>query len=146
MGLWMVRHGRNRCTLTSSMLLHGAKNEADCTQEHNEHGKLWREQLVLSGSVDMVVHKDHRSSSPQEPVREPHLLARVHVASYCAPFNLLIHTDGSQSANMSYNIHMHTIIMVIIKGTYIIWDRAWMSRVFIVTCAHKKASIYTENC
>ena len=87
------------------MLLHGAKNEADCTQEHNEHGKLWREQLVLGGSVDMVVQKDDRSSNHQEPVREPLLLDRVHLASRCAPFHLLIIRHQNvvvENANMSY--------------------------------------------
>ena len=62
-------------------------------------------QLVLGGSVDMVVQKDDRSSKHQEPVREPLLLDRVHLASCCAPFHLLIIRHQNvvvENANMSY--------------------------------------------
>uniref|UniRef100_A0A0A9GK62 Uncharacterized protein n=1 Tax=Arundo donax TaxID=35708 RepID=A0A0A9GK62_ARUDO len=60
--------------------LHGAVHKADGTQKHREHGKLWSDQLVLWSGVivSSVRQNDHRSSSDEEPVRQPLLPVRIH--------------------------------------------------------------------
>jgi hypothetical protein len=90
--------------VSSRHLLHGTKNETDCTQKHRENSKLQREQLLQYwGSADMVRQNDHGSNS-EEPAWEPFLLAMVNLTSYCAHFNLLfiqIYILAVENTNMS---------------------------------------------